>query len=73
MNVSKTSQGWVGPSSALAEDEGNLSIVCLRRMGRGRKCDQKVNNLTWLENQIQFKNWWKLKIKMEQIEANEIV
>ena len=23
MNVSKTSQGWVGPSSALAKDEEN--------------------------------------------------
>ena len=24
---SKTSQGWVGPSSAISEDEGNLSNV----------------------------------------------
>ena len=56
---SKTSQGWVGPSSAIAEDDGNLSNVWFwDEWLEAGSVPKKVNNLTWLENQIEkLKNW----------------
>ena len=49
----RTSQGWVGPSSALAK---------VKRTKILSVWDKWKSSSIW---------WWKLKIKMEQIEANE--
>ena len=61
---SKKSQGRVGPSSAIAEDEGNLSNVWVwDEWLEAGSVPKKL--IIWLDQNIKFnlKNWWKLEIE----------